>query len=339
MSRLTLCLLLVSLACPVTAWAQNDDVVQLINGDRTTGRIRELDRGRLEVSGTSAGRVQIRWKEVSKITTNKRFLVETSTGARYYGSIKSPTPGHLEVDTDKGPVTLDNKVVVRLLPTTTPFPQSVRGDVAFGFSLSAPPQVTTSYELESNVNHRTRNYETFADFESLLERSSGTNLQTRNFFNIDPRRLLTEHWFAMALLQVQQDHFLTLDHRVVLGGGGGRTLIANQQTRFSLFGGFNYNGEGYSSPSTSDNTGEAFVGVRWDFFPQSTTVDLDTRAETFISLQRARARLEVDSELRDYVFRRLFWGLEVFESFDSDPGGTRNQSDFGATINLGWRFR
>jgi hypothetical protein len=65
-------------------------------------------------------------------------------------------------------------------------------------------------------------------------------------------------------------------------------------------------------------------------------VDLDTRAETFISLQRPRVGLEVDGQLKDYVFRSSFWSLTVFEGLDSNPGGNRDHSDFGTEIMVGW---
>ena len=48
--------------------------------------------------------------------------------------------------------------------------------------------------------------------------------------------------------------------------------------------------------------------------------------------------LEMDSRLKDRVFRKFFWSVALFESCDSDPGGNRNHSGFGTEIVVGWNF-
>jgi hyperosmotically inducible periplasmic protein len=53
----------------------------------------------------------------------------------------------------------------------------------------------------------------------------------------------------------------------------------------------------------------------------------------------SRVRLEVDSELRDFVFRKLFWGLEVFESYDSDPGFSEQSTISSAALRFRTTFQ
>ena len=338
----TVCTLtiLATLLIGCTAYAANQDVVQLANGDRITGRIRGLERGRLAISNPATGRVEIRWGEVATITSEQRFVFDLRSGKRYYGTVGSSSAGHLELSTDSGPITVDKEDVVRISPIAAGFRQRTTGSVGFGFSLTSPPDVTSNYELNGQLANRTRNYETTVSIDSLFDRNQGSTVQSRNFGDLNVKRLLPQRWFALGLFQVEQDKFLSVDIRFAPGLGLGRTLVQNGQTKLAVYGGFNYNGERFSNPSTTNNSAEAFPGIEWDWFPagQSANMDLETTATTFISLQRARVRLELDSELRDYVFRRFFWGLEVFESYDSDPGGTRNHSDFGAEINVGWRF-
>ena len=285
-----------------------------------------------------ACRIEIEWGAVATITSTQRFQIELGSGALYYGTVSSPSAGHLEVKTDTGPVALEMTNVVRITPMERTFLERTTGAVDFGFDLVSPPNPTTSWELEAEVKNRTKHWITEATLDSLLERAQGTVIQTRNFLDFDTKRLLGHRWFAYVPFQYEQDKFLSLSVRITPGLGVGRTVVQAEQTNLSLCGGFNYNGERFSHPYSTNNSAEAFGGLKWGWFPAGKRADLQTKATTFISLERPRVRLYFDSELREYVIRRLFWGLEVFESFDSDPGGNREQSDFGAAITLGWRF-
>ena len=56
-SRL-LCVFLLAV-CSATAWAAKTDIVLLKNGDRVTGEVKSLERGKLTLSTDSMGTVYI----------------------------------------------------------------------------------------------------------------------------------------------------------------------------------------------------------------------------------------------------------------------------------------
>lgn len=329
--------LLMTLVFPAVLFAQTD-VVYLNNGDRVTGRIRSLDRGILTITRSPMGRVEIEWPNVDKVTSEQRFQVELASGQRYFGTLSTLTAKQLQVQTDTGPTKVEMKDVRRIFPISAGFLGQTTGSLAFGFGLSSPPDVTTSYILDGGLTHRGDTWLTKATLDSLLDRNNGTVVQTRNFLDLDTQRLLPERWFALGTFQLQNDKFLSLNVRLVAGGGLGRTVVHAAQTNLQLFGGLDYNGERYADPFTRNNSPEALAGINWDWFPAGIRADLDTTARTYVSLNQSRVRLEVNSELKDYVFRKFFWSLDVFESFDSNPGGNRKQSDFGTDMTVGWEF-
>jgi hypothetical protein len=324
------------LAFPIAALA-DADVVTMTNGDHLTGRVVKLERGQLEVSAEKGGSIDIPWNNVATITSTQRFEIELASGRRYYGPIKAAA-GHLDVEGSPAPITLEMKDVIRITPVVHGARARTTGSLEAGFSLVNPPDVTTSYTLDGELAYRGEGFTAEADLDSLSSRNQGDLTESRNFFQFDARKLLASRWFTRGLLEMQNDKDLNLDFRFLVGGGIGRTLAQSHESIFAAFGGLDYNHERYSAPQSINNSAEVSAGLDWDWFPAHST-EVVTKGETFISLQRPRARLEFSSQLTEFVFRKLFWGLKVFESFDSNPpGDTHENSNFGTDITLGWRF-
>src|ERR1700727_3549520 len=101
------------IALPVAAFA-DADVVTLTNGDHVTGTVRKLEHGNLDVGAEDGGSIEVPWKTVATITSKQRFEVELKSGQRFYGTITTPTAGHIEVKGTAGPSALDMKEVIRI---------------------------------------------------------------------------------------------------------------------------------------------------------------------------------------------------------------------------------
>ena len=67
--------------------APKTDVVYFNNGDRLTGEIKGLEKGKLELSTSTAGTVNIEWDKVARIETGQYLDLETSSGAHYHGQV------------------------------------------------------------------------------------------------------------------------------------------------------------------------------------------------------------------------------------------------------------
>ena len=76
------------------AYAQKTDVVTLANGDRITGEIERLERGRLEFSTDDAGTLYLEWdKLVSLVATTRVFDILTTDDRRFLGSLGPSAAG------------------------------------------------------------------------------------------------------------------------------------------------------------------------------------------------------------------------------------------------------
>src|SRR5262249_26278655 len=100
-----------------TVYAQGKDVVEVTNGDRFTGDVGRLERGRLAFREPSAGTISINWANVVSLTSTQTLEVQLARAARYIGSISTTAAGQIVVQTAAGPSPpIDKKDIVGILP-------------------------------------------------------------------------------------------------------------------------------------------------------------------------------------------------------------------------------
>jgi hypothetical protein len=81
-----------ALSFPAVAAAQGrTDVVTLANGDRITGEIVRLDRGRLEFKTDDAGTLYLEWDKLTSLVS-KRLVEVTTTAATTRSTTDRRTP-------------------------------------------------------------------------------------------------------------------------------------------------------------------------------------------------------------------------------------------------------
>jgi hypothetical protein len=328
--------LVLMVSLPAIVFADEPDVVVLTSGNRMTGSVTELSRGELSFSIEGAGTVEINWHNVESLESGKTLDVELRSGQRLTGPISSPSKGKLEVKTALGPKTVDMQDVVRIMPLHATFVERTTGDIEAGFGVYQA-QSELDLTLAAEMENQTRNYLTNASFTSLIRRANGTNSVSRNDFQIGSRRFLPKRWFVLGQFELEQDQALDLDLRVLAAGSLGRYLVKNNRTIFSAYGGFDYNGEHYGGRPTQRSP-EALGAVEFDWFDAQSKTELKTVAQSYFTLNRARIRLELKSEIRHDIWRKYFGAIDFFEAFDSKPPAGLADNDYGLTITIGRSF-
>jgi hypothetical protein len=125
-----------------TAYAQKTDIVTLRNGDRITGEVEQLDRGRLEYSTDDGGTIYFEWDKVVSVQSKDQFEVGTSDGRRFLGTLSSGGPQLLVVTGPSGPVTVATSQVTMIDPIGRSFWSRVDGSLDIGFSYTKSSSVT-----------------------------------------------------------------------------------------------------------------------------------------------------------------------------------------------------
>jgi hypothetical protein len=333
----TMCFVVAAVA-PASA-ADKVDVVRLKNGDRITCEIDRLDRSTLSINTDPLGKVSVHWGEIVEVTSPRQFDVQLSSGAHYLGALRASTPGQMAVALDGGAIaTVPLADIIRLAPIGASIWSRVDGSVDAGFSF-AQADLETHWTVNGAANYRSPQYQLSASLASQVTAREDDDPLSRNSIGLSGNRSLANRWYTIVWSQLQQNQELSLDLRVVAGGGLGRDVVHDDRRLWSIYAGAAYTHEHFSG-EPADQSAEASLGSELDFFtPSSADFKITNSLLTYYSLTgRARFRLELQSAWRHEFLKDFYWSLNGFESLDSNPPANGKSNDSGISITLGWKF-
>ncbi len=317
------------------------DVVFFHNGDRLTGEVKSLERAILRFKTAATDTISIEWDDVAYLSSDQNIQVETEDGRRFLGHLSgTPKLNTVTVETESGPVDLEIQRVVLMTPIEEKGISRLDGDVTAGYNFTKASEIEQLLlGLEMNFRTETRIISIQAD--ASLSNSQDSESSQRQSFNLQYRRLLPKRWLVGSLFTMERNDELGLDLRTSIGGGGGRILRRTYQSTVLLEGGLMVSRENVRGSTTDKDTLEAFGIVTWDWFRLDTPeLDFSTSLQVIPNLtDTGRVRAEWDIDFKWEMIDDLFWQLNIYNSFDSDPvaeGAERN--DYGISTSVGWDF-
>ena len=321
--------------------APKTDVLVFLNGDRLTGEIKSLERGRLRFNTDATGTISIEWDDVASLQSNQNIQVETEEGVRYLGKLSAADDGaQLLLQTGNGPVILSAAEVVLMAPIEERKRDRIDGDITAGFNFAKASEVQ-QFQLGLDVDYRTETRIFGLRADSVISDSEDNESSQRQSLNVDYTRLRANHWLTGAVLRLDRNDELGLDLRTSLGVGGGRILRQTNSQALQLTGGVQFSRENVSGAESDEDTFEAFASLTWDWFRYDTPeLDLSTNLQIIPNLtDTGRVRAELDIKLKWEIVDDLFWQLSLYDSFDSDPiTADAEKNDYGVNTSLGWEF-
>lgn len=323
-----------------------DDVVVMKNGDRLTGEIKGLQHGELIFkSSYMTESVHLNWDEVEKLSSRDRYIVALVDGKRVSGTIeKKITAGggraSLEIAAEGSTIEVSQHDIVGIQQQEASFWQQLTGSISYGFSFaSANSHVNSALGLD--VAYSTpRNSVKLSTSSQFDSQSQGENAR-RFAFDSQYGRLLTQKWAALGLFDLLRSNQQDLDLRSTYGAGFGRKMISTDKTTLLVLGGSAYTHERYFPQLSAEpvrNSAEGVFGIQLSTF-RFRTLDLTSQCLLFPSFSElGRVRISSQSGLRIELVRNFFWGLQLYENYDSRPPVIANKNDLGVNTSLGWKF-
>jgi len=331
---------LIAISMPAIA-ADKTDILIFVNGDRLTGEIKSLERGRLRFNTDATGTISIEWDDVASLKTDQNIQVETENGARYLGHLSATTDEkRLAVEMSSGPVVLENKHVILMTPIEERGLDRFDADVSAGYNFAKADEVTST-NFSADLNYRTEARILSLDFDSLYTDSSTNDPSQDISLDLNYTRLLTDRWLIGGVVSFERNDELGLDLRTSVGGGGGRILRQSNNSSLSLTGGLLLSREKVDADVADENFLEAFATLTWDWFRYDTPeLDLTTSLQIIPNLSDSgEYRGEFEIEFKWEIVEDLFWSLAIADSYDSKAeltGGENN--DYSIITSVGWDF-
>lgn len=327
---------------------QKTDTLVLQNGDRITGEIKGLFRGKLDYNTDDAGRLSIEWVKIIRLTSRHYFEVEVASGAKYFGRLaEADRDGEIVVELDRAD-TLAVLSVVRISTLDAAFLQRLTAYLDVGFSFAKANKATT-FNLAAEAKYRGARYGSTIYVEAYAQGQEAVPTTTRNTGEINGTIYLPDRWSIVGLAQAEQNDELNLALRFTLGGAASRVFRQSNSGELAAAAGVVVTRERFQ-PAENDSTAteeeqtnlEGLLYGQWDAFRyDSPKLDFSTSLSLYPSLSSlGRLRGELAMRIKYEVFRDFNVGLKFTDTFDSDPPDeTASKNDFISSVTIGWSYR
>ncbi|MCI0516982.1 MAG: DUF481 domain-containing protein [Woeseiaceae bacterium] len=320
---------------------EDTDVVVFKNGDRLTGEMKSLDRGRLSFETDPTGTIDIEWDKVAYIRVDQDIQVQTESGVQYFGQIRmAKQEFKVVVDTADGPAELDSSQVVAMDPIDTGGFRALDVNVSVGYNFSKASNIT-QLNVGMDTEYRSVKRVLSADFASQLSNSDSSESSQRQSLEFNYTRLRPNRWLNDGGISFDANDELGLNLRTSLSAGGGRYLVQTNNSLFILKGGLKATRENNVDVPEDVNSLESYGTMTWEWYRYDTPeLDWSTTLEVIPSLtESGRVRGEYDATLRWEIMTDFYWQLEYYYSYDNKPQTEdASSNDYGITTSLAYKF-
>ncbi len=324
----------------VSAYAQKNDTIYLLNGDRITGEIKSFDKGLLLLSTDAMKKVNIEYEDIGSMFSNKNYEFRTNSGYRYYGSMKAASdPGSIDV------ITLDDTIpkplwdIVQISRIKQRFLQRIDGSIDMGINYTKSIDVF-QYSLNGYATYRSNNYSTRFEVTSILS-DYGDEIAENHDIGINVTRYLEHKWFCRVQLDAQKNTELNLDLRLQAGPAVGYDLIRTTPMRLYALAGMLVNRELQIEPATETVNLEGLFSLYYYWYQyRHPKVDISTGVDFYPSFSNfGRVRFAYNLTGKYEILTDVFISLTYYNNFDNQSGdGGTSQDDYNFITSLGYTF-
>jgi hypothetical protein len=333
-------LLTALLAVSVSALAAKTDVVYLKNGDRITGEVKQMLRGKLEFKTDHMGTVLIDWGDILEIVSDTGQAIELTNGQRFYGPLAKPeSDDMLAIETDGGQVGVNTMDVIGMYPVEANFWDRLDITASLGFSWDKGSSVGR-YNLGLETEYRHKDFITRAGISAEVTTQEGRDDTSRANLTINQLAFKQNKRFIDYFGNLEKNDELGVDLRALAGAGYGWVPIRSNSNWFSIAGGLDVNHEIPTQGEAETNL-EAVGMLKYEYYKYSSPQrKFNVSLLIFPSLTDfGRVRATFGTDYRLELFADFFWVMDFYLNYDSDPiSANASHSDYGIISSLAYKF-
>ena len=323
------------------------DTIHFKNGDRLSGRIKNMQRGTLLFSCPALdGDARVGWNRIARIESERTFQFQTSTGERFLGNITSKEAaesagGEIHVVRASDSQDFRQSDIIMAVETLGKRQSLIEVELGGGLTLSKSNDLR-QFNLDSAFKLVRPRYQVDARFNSIFATQQGIDTSLRHEFRLEAAYNLTRRWDLVGLNSLLKSEEQKLNLRTTAGGGVAYSLIQGNHTRLQAVGGSVWTNERYQADSGEPerNNAEGLVGLTFALFKfKMWTVDSTLYVlPSFTNPGRVRADWNSSFRWRLIEGKSLWWNFSQVINYDSKPPSNAPGSDYVTQTSLTWSF-
>ena len=358
--------LCISICGSIEAWSNaKTDLITVVNGDQITGAVNAMTAGKLSVSTSYAGTVNIKWREIEQIESRYLYEIRLDDGERIYGRFTTNTTENqltLRVSGTNRQVEIDDIVEVRSIEEEL----SDKLDLQLSSTITADPnnkQLVLYAAGTYDVRGGRTNFSARVDDTRSTPQGKDPTSSNSSFVQVSRefwRERGTAQSYRVLNARYDTNDELNIDHRGSLGFGFGRYLIndlghelavqagiqGTQEWRGSCDEQIKQSGPNNVMALTDDETAgedevnqrkslercadaELFFNVKWHLYSfQKRDMDIYITGNTYPSLSDwGRVRGDLNVIINWELFNNFYWTVNA--RTDVDNAGDREDDSYG----------
>lgn len=316
------------------------DVVSLANGDRLTGEVVALDRGRLEFKTDDAGTLYLEWDKLVSVVSNRLVEVVMGDGRRFVGSLGPAPSRSIAVVATSGVMSLQMPDVTLIRPIGGRFWGALDGSIDAGFNYTRSSGVAQLNLNSDTVFRRLASQARLTASLTLTRKDDDEGRDDRGTIDASYRRYPWKEVFIAAAGRFETNESLGLVLRSQLGAMVGPRLVNSNRGQLSIGGGLAVNDEQGVDVEPTRNL-EAVVTFTSSFYTYDRPkTNLDISFYYYPSLSSpGRHRVQLDASGKRELWKDLFVSLNLFNSYDNrPPNPAADTNDIGIVLSIGWTY-
>jgi Protein of unknown function, DUF481 len=320
------------------------DVVTLANGDRITGEVVELERGRLEFKTDDIGTLYLEWDKLVSVTAlTRQFEITVTDGRRILGSLGPAPAGSIGV-IGRISTTLAMNDVTHVYVIGSSFWSKLDGSISSGFNYTRSSGVA-QLNVNADTTFRRPGFQvsvsaSFTSTVTQTDEGDRSDPNDRGIVGVRYVRFLPRRWALMGIGQFESNESLGLVLRSEAGAAVGPRLVDTNRAQLWVGGGLMLNREQGVDVEATTNV-EAVVYLQTSFYTYDrpkTTIDIGFQYLPSLNTP-GRHRVQFNADVMRELVKDLIVSANLYDSFDSQPPNELyDVNDVGVVLSIGWTF-
>ncbi|MCB0805915.1 MAG: DUF481 domain-containing protein [Bacteroidales bacterium] len=322
---------------PQAAISQADSVV-LKNGNYVTGEIKEMTRGVLTIETDYSDKdFSIEWSGVKEIYSITYFLVSTTDGIRFNGTIETSPEGKVKIITDEGPVYLTFDDVVYLQSLDKGFWDQLYATIDIGFNLTKANNLQ-QWNSRATIGYLAKRWSAKGNFNQISSVQDDVGATKRSDGGLSYRYYLPTDFYILGSVNGLSNTEQKLDLRLNATTGIGKYAIHTNSIYWGFLAGVNYNNESYSGDIESRESWEGVLGTEYNMFDVG-DIDILTKVVVYPGItEQGRWRSDFEFDTKYDLPYDFYIHLGFTLNYDNQPAEGASETDYVLQTGLGWEW-